>query len=335
MKAMVIRSFGGPEVFELADMSVPAVKPGHVLVKVVASSLNPVETKIRSGAAAGISPQFPAILNGDFSGIIVEAGPGCDTWRVGDEVFGCAGGVDQIQGALAEYMLVDCRLIARKPANITHQTAALYPLAVITAWESVMENGFAVAGDKVLVHGATGGVGHLAVQLLKLQGATVYGSVTSAAKAAIAGKYGTDEVIIMPEDPAVYTERFTGNRGFDAVFDTVGGLHLLESFEATRPEGKICTISARTTLDISKMHSKALTLRVVYMLLPLLNDHGRERHGQILNRVARLIESEKLHVLQADRVFGFSEIADAHRCFAARRGVGKTALVNDLKDFIE
>ncbi len=331
MKAMVIRSFGGPEVFELAEEPKPVVKPGHVLVEVIASSLNPVETKIRSGAAAAIAPQFPAILNGDFSGRIVEVGPDCEPWRIGDEVFGCAGGVASVQGALAEFMLVDVRLIARKPANITHQTAALYPLAIITAWEGVMENGFVIAGDKVLVHGASGGVGHLATQLLKLQGAITYGTVTSAAKGAMARKYGTDEIIVMPEEPAQYTEKFTAGRGFDAVFDTVGGLHLLESFAAARYEAKVCTINARTTLNISEMHSKALSLRAVYMLIPLIHNNERERHGRILTRVAKLIEAEELHVHQADRVFSFSEIAEAHRYFAARRGTGKTALVNDLK----
>ncbi len=332
MKAMVIRQFGGPDVFELAEVPLPAVRPGHVLVQVMASSLNPLEVKIRSGAAASSATPFPAILNGDFSGRIVEVGPDSGHWQIGDEVFGCAGGVGACQGALAEYMLVDARLIARKPDGISHETAALFPLAAITAWEGVREHDFATAGDKVLVHGATGGVGHLAAQLLRLQGVATYGTVTVREKAGIAARYGTDEVIVASEEAlAVYRERITGGRGFDAVFDTVGGAHLIESFEAVRLGGTVCTISARATIDISLMHSKALTLRAVYMLLPLLHNIGRERQGRILAGLASLIETGELHVHQADRSFAFSEVADAHRYYESRQAVGKISLVNRFR----
>lgn len=331
MKAMVIRSFGGPEVFELAEVPVPAIRPGHVLVQVMASSLNPLETKIRSGAAADSAPPFPAILNGDFSGRIVAVGLDCAPWQSGDEVFGCAGGVGQLQGALAEYMLADIRLIARKPGNISHQTAALFPLAAITAWESVMTHAFAAAGDRVLIHGASGGVGHLAAQMLRLQGVATYGTVTSREKGEMAGRFGTDEVIVAPEDAlSVYKKRFTDNNGFDAIFDTVGGAHLLESFEAVRVSGTVCTISARTSLDISLMHSKALTLRAVYMLLPLLHNVGRERQGRILAGIASLVETGELRAHQAERAFAFSEVAEAHRYYAAHLVTGKISLVSDF-----
>jgi NADPH2:quinone reductase len=333
MKAMIIRSFGGPEVFEPADLPRPETRPGHVLIHVVASSLNPLETKIRSGAAANSAPPFPAILNGDFSGRIVEVGPDSEPWRIGDNVFGCAGGVGSYQGALAEYMLADARLIARKPESISHQTAALFPLAAITAWESVMKDGFAAAGDRVLVHGASGGVGHLAAQLLRLQGVTTYGTVTSREKAEVALNFGSDDVIVSTEENlSDFKARITGDRGFDAVFDTVGGAHLLESFEAVRLRGTVCTISSRTTLELSLMQQKALTLRVVYMLLPLLHSSGREHHGQILTKIARLIDAGALRVHQADRTFAFSEIADAHRYYATRQAIGKISLVNRFVD---
>lgn len=128
MKAMVIRGYGGPEVFEIiADVKQPEVQPGYVLVKVFASSINPIETKIRSGLVPAITPSFPAILNADFSGEIVALGDNVPQWNIGDEVFGCAGGVGPLQGALADYMLVDSHLIAKKPPNIDHATAALFP----------------------------------------------------------------------------------------------------------------------------------------------------------------------------------------------------------------
>jgi len=112
MKAMVIRNYGGPEVFEIADVKQPEVRSGYVLVKVVATSINPIETKIRLGLVPAITPSFPAILNADFSGEIVALGDNVSEWKIGDEVFGCAGGVGPLQGALADYMLVDDNLIS-------------------------------------------------------------------------------------------------------------------------------------------------------------------------------------------------------------------------------
>ena len=149
MKAMIICEYGGPEVFKIAEVKQPAVKPGYVLVKILASSLNPIETKIRSGLAPAITPAFPAILNADFSGTIVELGHNVSQWNIGDEVFGCAGGVGQLQGALADYMLVDANLLARKPSNIDHATAALFPLVSITAWEAIRGKVHIKVGDKI------------------------------------------------------------------------------------------------------------------------------------------------------------------------------------------
>ena len=329
MKAQVIRMFGDPAVFETAEMPVPELIPGHVLVKVMASSVNPVDFKIRAGQAPAIAHPFPAILNGDFSGVVISVGEQVTRWKTGDAVFGCAGGVGSLQGALAEFMLVDERLIARKPDQIDFQTAALYPLAFITAWESVMSPGFIQAGDKVLIHGASGGVGHLAAQLAHLKGATVYGTVTSEEKGLVAKQFGTDIVIVSGKDQmAAAIEKETAGCGFDAVIDTIGNQHLLESFEAVRLNGSVCTINARTTLDIGLMHQKALTLRVVFMLLPMLHDSGREQHGAILREAASLMESGRIRIHQAERSFSFSEVDEAHRYLDSHQAVGKISLVN-------
>ena len=196
---MVISGFGGPEVFEWAEVPIPVVTPGHVLIKVAASSLNPIDVKIRSGLVPALTPPFPAILHADVAGHVVEVGEGVSQWQPGDAVFGCAGGVGANQGALAEYMLADARLLARKPEGLSFQTAALYPLATITAWEAVMEPGFILPGSKVLVHGASGGVGHLAAQLAAFQGAFVFGTATSHEKAEIARQFGTDIAIVAGE----------------------------------------------------------------------------------------------------------------------------------------
>ena len=231
MKAMVIHNYGGPEVFELSEIELPEVKPGYVLVKVLASSVNSIELKIRSGLIPAITPEFPAVLNADFSGEIVAVGEETFPWQVGDQVFGCGGGVGKIQGALAEYMLVDSRLLAHKPQTIDHATAALYPLVSITAWEAIREKARVQHGDTILIHGAAGGVGHIAVQLAKELGAIVYGTVLNDAQADVVKKLGADFVIRADlEKVEDYANKYTANKGFDIVFDPVGGNNLPVSF---------------------------------------------------------------------------------------------------------
>lgn len=145
----------------------PQTRPGHVLIRVRASSVNPVDYKIRSGMP--IAPDFPAVLHGDVAGEVVEVGEGVSDFAVGDAVYGCAGGVSGTQGALAEYMLADARLLAPKPSNLSMEQAAALPLVGITAWEG-LERTRVIAGANVLVHGGTGGVGHMALQLARTLG---------------------------------------------------------------------------------------------------------------------------------------------------------------------
>ena len=118
MKAQVIRSFGDTSVFQLEEIPVPTVLPGHVLIEVKATSVNPIDTKVRSGAVPAVSPSFPAILHGDVAGIVREVGEGVTEFRLGDEVYGCAGGFKGTGGALAQFMLADARLLTPKPKNL-------------------------------------------------------------------------------------------------------------------------------------------------------------------------------------------------------------------------
>lgn len=328
MKAMVIRQYGGPEVFEMVEMNKPELKPGYVLVKVMASSLNPLETKIRSGLAASLGPALPAILNADVAGEIVAVGEGVP-WQAGEQVFGCTGGVGPLQGALAEYMLADARLIARKPANIDYATAALFPLVAITAWEGIIEKSLARTGEKLLIHGAAGGVGHMALQLAKQQGAVVYGTVTTPAQADIVSDLGVDHIILAPEETVdSYVARYTDGQGFDAVFDPVGGDNLAKSLQAVKLKGVVCTTNARTTLDISLMHAKALTLQALLMTVPLLYNRERERHGAILQQISRLIEQGKLRIQRDPQQFAFADIGKAHAYLESRKAAGKISLIN-------
>jgi NADPH2:quinone reductase len=329
MKAMVIREFGGPEVFELADVPQPEVQPGYVLVKVAASTINPIETKIRSGLVPAITPAFPAILNADFSGEIVAVGDNVTQWSIGDEVFGCAGGVGSLQGALAEYMLVDANLIAKKPSNVDHATAALYPLVTITAWEALREKVVVKAGDKVLIHGVAGGVGHIAMQIAKQQGAAVYGTVRNEKQAQIAKEFGVD-VVIYADDELVeeYVGKYTDGKGFDIVLDSVGGQNLTNSFKAVKHNGSICTTNARVSLDLGMMHAKAISLHAVFMLIPLVHNIDRERHSMIINSISNMIAEGQLRINRDEKQFSFEEIAEAHQYIESRKAKGKVSLIN-------
>ena len=174
MKAMLIKSYGKDAAFESVEVETPQVKAGHVLVRIAASSVNTVDTMIRKmGKELPLSPDTPAILGMDFAGTIEAVGEGVSTYSIGDEVYGCAGGLADLPGTLADYIVADANLIARKPKNLSMREAAALPLVAITAYEGLTRAGIK-KGQKVLVHGGSGGVGHVAVQLAKHFGAEVY-----------------------------------------------------------------------------------------------------------------------------------------------------------------
>jgi NADPH2:quinone reductase len=174
MKAMLIRRFGGPEVFEPSEIDKPEATAGQVLVRIAASSVNTVNTMIRQmGPELPLSPEPPAVLGMDFAGTVEVLGDGVRGFAIGDEVYGCAGGLLTLQGTLAEYIAADARLIARKPANLSMTEAAALPLVGITAYEGLQRAGIS-EGQRVLVHGGSGGVGHVALQLAHYFGANVY-----------------------------------------------------------------------------------------------------------------------------------------------------------------
>ncbi len=167
MKAYVVWNYGPNAQFELADILKPTIRPGHVLIQVKATSLNPVDWKIRT-LDVPIAPELPAVLHGDVAGVVTEVGEGVSTFNVGDEVYGCAGGVKGQGGALAEYMLADAQLLAHKPQTLGFRETAALPLVSITAWEGLIDRARVQPGQQVLVHAAAGGVGHVALQLAKI-----------------------------------------------------------------------------------------------------------------------------------------------------------------------
>ncbi|CAH0345417.1 zinc-dependent alcohol dehydrogenase family protein [Bacillus sp. CECT 9360] len=330
MKAQIIQSFGDPSVFKLKEISKPEVKPGHVLIEVKATSVNPIDTKVRSGAVPAVAPEFPAVIQGDVAGIVAELGEGVTGFKPGDEVFGCAGGFKGTGGALAEFMLADAQLLAHKPKNLTMEEAAALPLVSITAWEALFERGNLKAGQDILVHAATGGVGHIAIQLAKWAGANVYTTASSQEKLDIAKRLGADEAINYREEAVQdYVQTYTNGKGFEIVFDTVGGENLDRSFEAAAMHGTVLAIAARSTHDLSPLHAKGLSLHVTFMLLKIINADERKNHGEILKKVAQVVEEGKLRPVVDSTHFTFDEVSKAHEYLESGKAIGKVVLTNN------
>ncbi|WP_409305082.1 zinc-dependent alcohol dehydrogenase family protein [Peribacillus sp. SCS-155] len=330
MKAQIIEAFGGPSAFKLAEIEKPDVLPGYVLIKVHATSVNPIDTKVRGGAVPAVSPEFPAVLHGDVAGVVEEVGEGVADFKSGDEVFGCAGGFKGTGGALAEYMLADARLLARKPGNITMEEAAALPLVSITAWEALFERANIQPGQNVLIHAAAGGVGHVAIQLAKWAGAKVHTTASSQEKLDMAASLGADAGINYKEKSVQdYVQAYTDGKGFDIVFDTVGGENLNRSFEAAAIHGTVAAIAARSTHDLSPLHAKGLSLHVVFMLLKIINENERKQHGEILKKIAGLVEEGKLRPLIDSNSFTFDQVSDAHALLESGEAVGKVVLKNN------
>jgi NADPH2:quinone reductase len=331
MQAIVINEHGDSQVFE--DLQLPNLtpRPGHVVIEVRATSVNPVDTKIRQGSEGTAGLTFPAVLHMDVAGVISSVGEGVDTFKVGDEVYGCAGGVVGIPGALAEQMEADANLIAIKPKSLSFGEAAALPLVSITAWEALVDRASIKPMDDVLIHGGTGGVGHIAIQLAKAMGARVTTTVSTDEKAQIARSLGADEVAnYRSESPEQYSQRVTDGKGFDTVFDTFGGEVLQNSLKAAKLKGHVISIIGYDTYDLTDMHFKGLKLDLVFMPIQIIHNVEREKHGEILRRVAALVDRGQVKPL-IDQRYPFTRqgAGAAHDRLESSKAIGKIVIARD------
>lgn len=326
MKAFVVEKWGEPELFTEVELTKPEIGVNQILIQVEATSVNPVDYKIRRFGPE-IAPALPAVLHGDVAGIVAEVGANVTQFKPGDQVYACAGGLRGYGGALADYMATDVDFVARKPANLTMAQAAALPLVTITAWEGLFDMAKLQAGQKILVQGATGGVGHIVIQLAKWAGATVYAAVSSAEKAKIAKALGADYTINYREQTvAHYVQEYTDGAGFDVVFDTAGGQSLTSSFQAAKLYGTVITIQSNSQQDLGIMQTRQLTLHSVFMLIPMLYKVRQAHHGEILRETTRLVEEGLLQPLLDEWIYNFSEVAQAHRRVEAGQHIGKVVL---------
>lgn len=313
MKAYVVERVNGE--FRQVEMATPQPSYGQVLVKICASGINPLDTKIRAGEGGHARQPLPAVLGLDMAGVVEAVGAGVTAFSAGDEVFGMVGGVGGLQGTLAEFVAADAALLAHKPKALTMRQAAALPLATITAWEGLIDRANTHAGQTVLIHAGAGGVGYAAVQIALAFGAKVFATVSDG-KRSIVEELGA-VAISRHASVADYVAEYTGNEGFDVVYDTLGGPVLDASFAATkRYTGHVVSCLGWGSHSLAPLSFRGATYSGVFTLFPMLSGVGRDHHGQILKEASKLAEQNQLKPLLARERFGPDEIADAYEMVA-------------------
>ncbi|MGZ3097034.1 NADP-dependent oxidoreductase [Streptomyces sp. H72] len=307
MRAVVVEQWGGPQ--ELSEREIERPEPGlgEVLVRVRAAGVNPVDWKTRATGSLIEWGTLPAV-GWDVSGSVEAVGPGVGVFRPGDEVFGMPLFPRQA-GGYAEYVVAPARHLARKPAGLTHVEAAALPLAALTAWQALVDTADVRPGERVLVHAAAGGVGHLAVQIAKTRGAHVIGTA-SAAKHALVRELGADEVI---DYRAVRFEDVVSD--VDVVLDGLGGRTAERSLRVLREGGRLITLPGPDDVPAAPEG-----IRAMWMLVE--PDH----HG--LREIAALVERGSLKPV-VETVLPLAQAAKAHEIGERGRTTGKIVLTVD------
>lgn len=326
MRAMMVDSANAP--LRLVSIARPVPEAGQVLVRIRASGVNPLDGKVRSGQAAHAGQPLPAIVGMDLAGTVEALGEGVSGWLAGDEVYAMATGIGGIQGSLAEYAAVDARLLARKPLNLSMREAAGLPLVLITAWEGLVDRARVRPGQKVLIHGGAGGVGHVAVQIARAFGAEVFATGSAGQQSIIEG-FGATFIDYRKSSVEDYVAQHTAGEGFDIVYDTVGGETLDASFKAARMyHGHVLSCLGWGQHSLAPLSFRGATYSGVFTLLPLLTGRGREHHGEILLEAALLIEAGKLVPLLDPHPFTLQTAEAAHVLLLS--GAAKGRLVVEI-----
>jgi len=307
MKAIRFHDYGGPEVLALDTVPIPAVGADEVLVRMVGAGVNPADWKIRSGAFRERRPaNFPETIGTDLSGVVAAAGALVTRFKIGDAVMG------RVENAAADYVLCKSDHLASAPASIPLVHAGGVPVAAGVAWLVLFDVLKLRAGQSVLVHAASGGVGSFAVQMAKLAGARVL-ATASASNLDLVRGLGADEVIDYRSDDFVVRAGKV-----DTVFDTVGGETQARSWEVLRPGGVLASIVAPPSEELAR--KVGATGRF----------GRRELNGAVLGEISGLIDRGRLKVL----VEALMPLAEAHRAHELSQGghaCGKIILTGDLE----
>jgi len=315
MKAIRIHEFGLPEVLKLEEIERPLPAPNEILVKVYASAVNPIDMKIRDGSVISrlhVKLHLPIILGWDASGIVEEIGSEVTGFKKGDEVYGIPNFPGD--GSYAEYVAVSAEKFALKPKSISFNQAAAVPVSAIAAWDGIIRGGQVQPGERVLIHGAAGNVGHFAVQFAKWKGAYVIGTAQTA-DFDFLKQLGADEVIDYQSKN--FEELLTG---IDVVFDAavLGGDTQLKSIKIMNKNGRLSTTQGYPLIeDVTKaLAEKDAKGHVIY---------GENKIQGWLTEIARLFDENKLKVA-INKVYSLEQVSDAHREAQIKRRPGKLVL---------
>lgn len=310
MKAIVLENFGGVENLLYKEIEKPSIKANEVLVKVKAISINPVDVKVRNRQAPladDLAKYDPLILGWDISGEVTNIGNEVTQFNMGDEVFGMINFVGHGK-AYAEYVAAPAEHLALKPKNISHVEAAASTLAILTAWQAFNSYGKLRPTDKVLIHAASGGVGHFAVQIAKDIGAYIVATSSAPNKDFVLG-LGADDFI---DYRSARFEEVV--EPVDFVLEAIGGANFQKSVQVLKPFGTIVTLPSGHTLE-DELKAQEKQLHACYFMSVYSS-------GQDMKHIASLLEKEVLkpHV---SYVFGFDEMAKAHLQIETGHTVGK------------
>lgn len=312
MKAAVINRFGDADVLELTEIEKPRPTAREVCIKISCAGINPVDTKVRAGTS-GMSKRIslPAILGWDVSGTVDSVGEEVEGFEIGEAVFGCIG-FPGLGKAYAEYTVAEPTLLAKKPGNISFEEAGAVPLAALTAYQAINEHLKVTAGQKILIQAAAGGVGHLAVQFAKLNGAYVYGTASEKNEAFLKS-LGVDRFINYKK------EKFEDvAKDVDAVLDAMGGEILYRSISCVKNGGRVVCLPSSTKDDPKAIElAKEKNASIIWFMM--------RSDGEEMRLFARLLEEKKLRV-RVDKIFTLEQIRWAHKAVETHGTDGKVVV---------
>ncbi|QIR36344.1 NAD(P)-dependent alcohol dehydrogenase [Tolypothrix sp. PCC 7910] len=310
MKAVVIRRYGSAEVLQYEDVAQPTIKPDQLLVKIHASSVNPVDWKIRQGMLRSlIWKKFPLILGFDLAGEVVEVGSAVKDFQPGDAIYGSTA---LPGGAYAEFAAVSANLVAPKPTNLSYEQAAVVPLAALTALQALRDQGNIHSGQSVLINGAAGGVGIFAVQIAKAFGTEVTG-VCSTKNLDVVKSVGADKVIDYTQQDFI-----KDTSSYDIIFDVVGKRSPADCKRVLKPNGIHITTLPNAESFVQSILTTFLPGQKVKFILEKPNTKD-------LLYLKDLIEAGKIRVV-IHRTYPLPELAAAHTESETERAVGKIAI---------
>lgn len=311
MKAIILKDFGGIDQLEIEEIPTPSINDNEVLIEAHAIGLNPVDVKTRmgKGQAAKLRNDHPMILGFDVSGTITETGAGVTRFKKGDEVFGMIN-IPGTGKAYAQYVAAPEDHISLKPQNISHEEAAASCLAAMTAWNALVHQAEIKPGQKILIHAASGGVGHFAVQMAKHIGAYVIGT-SSAENSEFVFSLGADEHIdyqsVKFEDVCPMV---------DVVLETIGGDNIDRSLKVLKEGGVIVSLPSGASQDVSEKAAAQKKKGIFF----LVNSNGND-----MRQIAELLKEGVLHPF-ISHIFSFGEIGKAHEMLASGKTKGKLVM---------